>query len=605
MGKLLLVYRLGLKDLRHRPAQVFLLLLAIAAGAATLALGIALNGTTDSPYARTRAATAGPDVVATVFADGGGSGVARPGQPGNTVGGDQATAALDALIGASGVAAHGGPYPVTWALMTHQGATGSVEVEARDTAPSTVDAPKLLSGSWIRSGGVVVEAGYATHQGLNVGDHITVAGVDVEVAGIAVTAAVPSYPNTCAAEGCFLANRVADHNPGLVWATTGDANRIAGIDGPQAYFLNLKLAGPENAAAFTAAHGTDADVTMLTWQQIRDGDAQTLARIRQVLLLGAWLLGLLGLASIAVLVGGRMVEQTRRVGLVKAVGGTPGLVAVVLLGEHVTIALAAAAIGLVTGWLCAPLVDQPGAGLLGAAGAPSLTPTTMMVVIAFALAVAALATLVPAIRAARQSTVAALDDAARAPRRRATTIRLTAHLPATLLLGVRLATRRPRRLVLNTVSIAVTVSGLVAVMTYHATAGTWLADPGVTQATTIISVMLVVLGAVNAVFVAWTTALDARHTNSLSRALGATPDQIAAGLTAAQLIPALLGALLGIPGGIALYDIPKSGGPTVLPPAWALVAVVAATCVAMAVLSAVPTRLGVRHPVARALQADA
>ena len=60
--------------------------------------------------------------------------------------------------------------------------------------------------------------------------------------------------------------------------------------------------------------------------------------MRQVLLLGSWLLALLALASVAVLVGGRMAEQTRRVGLVKAVGGTPWLVAVVLMFEHILVA---------------------------------------------------------------------------------------------------------------------------------------------------------------------------------------------------------------------------------------------------------------------------
>src|SRR5258706_3272799 len=114
-----------------------------------------------------------------------------------------------------------------------------------------------------------------------------------------------------------------------------------------------------------------------------------------------------------------MAEQTRRVGLVKAVGGTPRLVAVVLMFEHVLVALGAAAVGLGAGWLAAPLIDSTGAGLLGAAGAPSLTGATVASVIAFALAVAIVATLPPAILAARQSTVAALNDSARSPRRRA------------------------------------------------------------------------------------------------------------------------------------------------------------------------------------------
>jgi len=66
-GRLLLIWRLTRTDLRHRPAQTLLLLLAIAAGAATLTLGLALHGTLDNPYGRTRAATNGPDVVAKLF----------------------------------------------------------------------------------------------------------------------------------------------------------------------------------------------------------------------------------------------------------------------------------------------------------------------------------------------------------------------------------------------------------------------------------------------------------------------------------------------------------------------------------------------------------
>ena len=59
-----------------------------------------------------------------------------------------------------------------------------------------------------------------------------------------------------------------------------------------------------------------------------------------VLLSGSWLVGSLAVASVAVLVGGQMADQSRRVGLLKAVGGTPGLVAAVLLAEYVVVALA-------------------------------------------------------------------------------------------------------------------------------------------------------------------------------------------------------------------------------------------------------------------------
>ena len=48
-------------------------------------------------------------------------------------------------------------------------------------------------------------------------------------------------------------------------------------------------------------------------------------------------------AAKAVLAGGRMAAATRRVGLLKAVGGTPGLVTAVLMAENLALALVAAA----------------------------------------------------------------------------------------------------------------------------------------------------------------------------------------------------------------------------------------------------------------------
>ena len=304
--------------------------------------------------------------------------------------------------------------------------------------------------------GVVVEAGFASARGLRVGDRVNLGGANFAIVGIAVSAAVPAYPNTCAqAEGCILTNAVAHTNPDLVWATQTDATRIAGTDGPDAYFSNLKLADPTTAAAFADRYNSSTSPNapyLLTWQQIRSGDAQTLAKVREILTTGAWLLALLAVASVAILVGGRMVEQQRRVGLLKAVGATPWLVALVLLVEHAVISLCAAGVGLLIGWLAAPLIDSPGAGLLGAPSGASLDSTSIALVLVLAFGVATVATLIPAIRASRQSTVTALNDSPRSPRRREAVIRFSRHLPAPLLLGALLAARRPRRLLLTKAS---------------------------------------------------------------------------------------------------------------------------------------------------------
>jgi putative ABC transport system permease protein len=49
MGRLLLVSRLAARDLRRRPAEAALLVLAIVAATTTLTLGLVLRGATDAP----------------------------------------------------------------------------------------------------------------------------------------------------------------------------------------------------------------------------------------------------------------------------------------------------------------------------------------------------------------------------------------------------------------------------------------------------------------------------------------------------------------------------------------------------------------------------
>jgi hypothetical protein len=62
-GRLLLACRLVRGDIQRRRVQSVLLLAMIATATTTLTLALALHGVTDSPFARTRAATKGPDVA--------------------------------------------------------------------------------------------------------------------------------------------------------------------------------------------------------------------------------------------------------------------------------------------------------------------------------------------------------------------------------------------------------------------------------------------------------------------------------------------------------------------------------------------------------------
>ncbi len=614
MGKILLVARLATRDLRRHRAQAALLFLAITAATTVLALGLALSGVTNQPYQQTRTATRGPDVVGSL----------------NTSG--QATA----LIHASGVSAASGPYPLVYAVLRVNGRMAGAQAEGRTEAPAAVDQPDLTAGRWVRPGGVVIERTFAEALGVSVGDRLTLNGQSFTVAGIAVTAAIVPYPNICYS-GCSLTGYldgygIGPKDIGLVWMTEPAVMKLTSAADPLAgYVLNLKLRDPDHAQAFANRYTTNGpsgptfttpqdntseqDLTFNTWQHLASSYGLLVTDEQAVLVPGAVLLCLLALASVAVLVGGRLAENTRRVGLLKAAGGTPGLIAATFLAENLALALAAAAAGLTAGILAAPLLTSPGAALVGAPGAPSPTPLMVVAVLGVALVITLASTLAPAIRAARSSTVSALADSARPPRRHGTLIRLSRRLPVPALFGLRLAARRPRRALLSAASIAVTVCGIVAVLAFHATVSRTvtgrlaggLVSPVVSrdeQMLLVITIMLITLSALNAIFTAWATVLDARRPSALMRALGARSRQVSTGLLAAQVLSALPGAILGVPLGIVVFGA-VSRHQSAPPSALWVAAAVLGTLLAVAGLTTVPALSGARTPAPQILQSEA
>jgi ABC-type antimicrobial peptide transport system permease subunit len=616
MGKLVLVTRLAARDLRRRPGAAVLLLIALVTATATMTMGLILHGTTSQPYAITMAQTNGPDIVARSSL--------TVAQNGNQTISPADLAQLMALVRPGGVpgeppvTGYSGPFPYTLANLTAGGRTATAVVEGRGTTPAAVDHPKLTQGGWVRTGEAVIERGFADALGVQAGDRITLDGRTFTVAGIAVSTALPAYPDACSFE-CGSSSRTDNGSPGLIWLTEQDTRSLATAAEPLNYLLNIKLADPAAAEEFadTYNRGTSDDSSapvVRAWQYFSARDATLVVNEQKVLSVGSWLLGLLALASVVVLVGGRMAAQIRRVGLLKAAGGSPGLVAAILLAEHVTVALAASILGLLIGRLAAPLLASPGAGLVGTAGAPVLTPATAGLVIGAALAVAVVATGVPAVRAARISTATALAaSGTRPPRRGALLIKVSVLLPVPLLLGLRLLARRPRRALLTAVSILVTSTGIVAELTVHAGIDQGLGSGGgpgnpqdsrLGQVMLVFTVVLSLLAIVNALLITWATVLDARYSSALARALGATPKQVSSALCAAQVLPALPGALLGIPAGVALYQAVSSGGTLTMPPAWWLVTAVLGVVGGVAVITFVPAWIGAARAPGEVLQAE-
>jgi putative ABC transport system permease protein len=459
----------------------------------------------------------------------------------------------------------------------------------------------------------VIERGFAAALGVGVGDTIRLNGRPFRVAGIAVSTAQCFYPVS---------------TPGVIWLTRRDAEALATRTQRLGYVLNLKLDDPGSAQAFengnaaiAFGNGTGSDTAALlsSWRDIESSDFRVVAVDQKVLLIFSTLLALLAIASIAVVVGSRMAEQTRRVGLLKAVGGTPLLVAVVLLAENLLLALTAAAVGVTVGQLVAPVLTNLGSGLLGSAPTPPLTFTSVAEVVIVAILVAAIATVVPAIRGARTSTIRALNDPAHPPRRRPWLIAISARLPVPMLLGVRLVARRIRRSLLTAASMAIAVMMVTAALTLQHNidvrdqqtggVGVLVLNGGsvidrVNHLVILLSALLVVLAAINAIFTTWATVIDAHRPTALARALGATPGQVTAGLTASQLMPGLLAACIGVPAGLALYELAGGHVDKASPPILWLLAVIPGTLIAVAVLTAIPARIGANRAVADVLRSE-
>jgi putative ABC transport system permease protein len=265
--------------------------------------------------------------------------------------------------------------------------------------PASVDQPLVTAGTWIRPGRIVIQRTFADALGVSVGKHVTLNGEPFTVACIAVTAAQSAYPNLC--NGTHLgptptASKFSDACPftafnipflsvhgsdratsssddvGQIWTTEADTIGLTSKANPlMTYALNLKLTNSDSAQAFAYARATAANAPLFsTWQGLASEDAVLVEDGHGVLEPGAVLLALLAIASVAVLIGRRLSEYAHRVGLLKAVGGTPSVVAATFLAENLVLALFAAVIGLVAGWLASPLITSTGAALIGSASAP-------------------------------------------------------------------------------------------------------------------------------------------------------------------------------------------------------------------------------------------
>lgn len=129
-----------------------------------------------------------------------------------------------------------------------------------------------------------------------------------------------------------------------------------------------------------------------------------------------------GIAAISLLVAGigimnimivSLIERTREIGILKALGMKSRTVLTIFLGESVIIGLIGAIVGIVLGWVLANITARVlGSGVFGGGGGftitPLLTPEVLVGALAFGVGVSVIFALYPAWRASKLKPVEAL-----------------------------------------------------------------------------------------------------------------------------------------------------------------------------------------------------
>lgn len=318
------------------------------------------------------------------------------------------------------------------------------EMEVNDLP--AIARPLLRDGRWAGPGTddeIVVDRAFGLDEGIDVGDRIAIGtpagAVSFTVVGRAIDFVDCFYPNC---------------DPVTAWVDPGGFVRL-GVEATSTVFLRLRE--PDADDRFIAGLN-DYDVGTQGWIDTRD-DTLSVYKIFGAFL-GAF--GLFVMIAAAVVVAGSMatraVARRRDIGLLKAVGTTPRQVAASIVLSHMVAAAVGVGAGWVLGGFLAPATELDLGKTLGTGGA-SFSLQSLLVVLVIVELIVIVATLVPAWRASRLPTTAALAPVtAHAARGRLLT-RVTGRLRIGPIgvAGLRDVFGRPARSALTAIALALAI----------------------------------------------------------------------------------------------------------------------------------------------------
>jgi putative ABC transport system permease protein len=432
-----LLVRTAIANLRSRPLQTVLVAVIVTAAAATLALAVSLRAGAADPYEQIARATNAADVH--LFAPEG------------------SRADLAKLAHGPGVRAADGPFEIVDTTVRRRPESRDLALEGVGATPPRIDRPNVTSGRWLSgaAGEVVLDRRFAHDSQTKVGDRLTALAGDRRAELTVVGIAVSSGPN-----GSWVSR------PTL--AALAPAGRVA-------RGLELKLDDRSNAPAFVRGilrRYQPDQITALDWRDDRQ-DVTDRTSTATVVLGSASLAALLAVGFIiANAIGGRILASRRDIGLLKAVGFTPGGVTALFVVENLILALGASIVGTALGIAVSPLLLEPTANLLGTTTPSGLRLVTVLIGVLGVAAVVCLFTAWPAWRAGRLGVLEAIalgrSSISTKPSRLARAA-ATLRMPPAVVLGVKDAFASRSRAAMTIASLALTMGIVVFALGTEAT----------------------------------------------------------------------------------------------------------------------------------------
>lgn len=376
--------------------------------------------------------------------------------------------ALEAAASDPAVVAWSGPFAALEAIELLIGAEEvPMELTALENPDIEVNGPPMIAGRWAAAADeIVVDHSLSDDLGIGLGDAVRMRRSGAEttfaVVGTAVNFTDCFYPQC---------------EPAHAWVTDAGLARFDATDEvyQQGWFRLADAAEADPFVEQLAVAGVPGIGGSGSWLDTRD-DFLTLDRI-----FGSFVsaFGVFVLAVAAVVVAGsmamRVVTRRREIGLLGAVGCTPRQITSGLLVENLGVGIAAGVLGWFLAGFLAPSL-QLGIGRTLGPQDPSWTLLGLVVTISAITVILLVATLVPAVGAARRPVTDVLRDVP--PSRVSALSRHASGLPRRLsLLGVRDLVSQPTRAALAALAVVVAVVGSLVSFGFIAAVGAVADDP--------------------------------------------------------------------------------------------------------------------------------